>query len=74
MGQAVFSDGLADPRQWTADASLTDVGCNWYLNRFVKLTFDWQRAMFGSPVLLNPDKNLYGLECDLFWLRCQLYF
>ena len=32
---------------------MVDVGFNWYLNKFVKVYFDWEHAMFGSPVVYN---------------------
>lgn len=74
LGSEVFSAGLANPENWTDCASITDIGLNWYLNRFVRLTFDWQHAMYASPVLLNEHKDLRSTVNDLYWLRCQLYF
>lgn len=74
LGGQVFSSGLANPENWTDCASITDIGLNWYLNRFVRLTFDWQHAMYATPVLLNEQKDLRSTVNDLYWLRCQLYF
>ena len=74
IGNQVFSAGLADPHDWTNSAGITDIGCNWYLTRFVRLTMDWQHAMYATPVLLNEQKDLRSTRNDLFWLRCQLYF
>jgi phosphate-selective porin OprO/OprP len=70
----VFSGGFADPDDWTNRAAITDVGCNWYLNRYVRVTFDWQHAMYADPVLLNEAQDLRSRTNDLYWLRCQLYF
>ena len=53
---------------------MTGVGFNWYLNKFVKIYFDWEHAMFGSPVLYNTQTRARQLTSDLFWLRFQVYF
>jgi len=74
LGDAVFRDGLADPRNWSANAYMTDVGFNWYLNQYVKFYIDWQHASFGKPILLNPNSGLFGRYSDMFWVRCQVYF
>ncbi|WP_397568646.1 OprO/OprP family phosphate-selective porin [Schlesneria sp. T3-172] len=74
LGQQVFSADLANPNDWTNNAGITDIGFNWYLNRYVRMTFDWQHSMFASPVLLNKEKDLRSKTDDLFWIRCQLYF
>ena len=74
LGNQVFSAELANPNDWTNNAAITDIGFNWYLNRFVRLTFDWQHSMYASPVLLNRQKDLRSTTNDLFWVRCQLYF
>jgi phosphate-selective porin OprO/OprP len=72
LSRRVFTDGLADANLWTNRADMTDVGFNWYLNKFVKLYFDWEHAVFAQPVYFRPG----GLQktSDLFWLRAQVYF
>ncbi len=72
LDQSVFTNGLADPNQWTNHAKLIDAGLNWYLNKFVKVYFDWEHAIFGSPVMLNPGQ--FETSNDLFWVRTQVYF
>ena len=57
LGKQVFTGGFADPNQWTDHVQLTDVGFNWYLNKWTKIYFDWQHAMFASPVVLSPGKG-----------------
>lgn len=74
LGDSVFDAGLADRERWTNRIGLTDIGLNWYLTRTTKLYFDWQRSYYGSPVILNPAKDLFGRTNDLFWIRCQFYF
>lgn len=74
IGNRIFTAGLADPAKWTNRAAITDIGWNWYLNRFVRITFDWQHAMYADPVLLNEAKDLRSRHNDLYWVRCQLYF
>jgi len=72
VGDEVFTAGLADPALWSDQAYTTDVGFNWYPNRYLKFYFDWQHAVFGSPVQFRPGAS--QLTSDLFWLRMQLYF
>jgi phosphate-selective porin OprO/OprP len=73
LDSRVFTAGLADPNLWTNRADMTDVGFNWYMNKFVKLYFDWEHAMFAQPVFFRPGPGLTKTN-DLFWLRCQVYF
>ncbi len=72
LGRQVFTGGFADPNQWTDHVQLTDVGFNWYLNKWTKVYFDWQHAMFASPIVLSPGKS--QLTSDLFWFRFQFYY
>ncbi|MFO0953713.1 MAG: porin [Isosphaeraceae bacterium] len=74
LGHVVFTEGLADGRDWTADVGMTDLGLNWYPNRWVKIYLDWQHAAYGSPVLINEAKGVFGRSSDLLWVRCQVYF
>ncbi len=72
VGQQVFTYGLSDPNLWSNRAELVDVGLNWYLNKFVKIYFDWEHAMFGDPVYFAPGR--LQKTSDLFWFRFQVYF
>jgi len=72
LDSRVFTAGLADPNLWTNHAKLIDVGVNWYLNQFIKLYFDWEHPMFGSPVFSSSGQ--FRRSDDLFWIRSQLYF
>jgi phosphate-selective porin OprO and OprP len=72
LDPVVFTAGLADPTLWTNRAQLIDVGCNWYLNKFVKVYAGWEHAIFATPVFSNsghPQK-----ASDMFWMRTQVYF
>jgi len=54
----------------------TDIGLNWYLNQYIRITFDWQHSMFNHPISLSPGvagAKTSALE-DLYWLRFQLYY
>jgi hypothetical protein len=51
---------------------LVDVGVNWYLNQFIKVSFDWEHAILGKPVV--PTDGHFREQSDLFWVRTQLYF
>ena len=68
----IFTAGLADPNLWTNRVDMTDVGFNWYLNKFVKIYFDWEHVMFAQPVYFRP--GALQKTNDLFWFRFQVYF
>ncbi len=74
IGNELFERGLANAEEWTNEVSMTDVGFNWYLNRYTKFYLDWQHAEFGSPVLVNAAKEKFSRTNDLLWFRCQVYF
>ncbi|MGZ3301376.1 MAG: OprO/OprP family phosphate-selective porin [Isosphaeraceae bacterium] len=74
LGDILFKDDLANGSSWTNDVSMVDLGVNWYPNRWIKFYLDWQHAAFGSPVLVNEAKGIFGRSTDLFWVRCQVYF
>src|SRR5262249_14919373 len=50
LDPVVFAAGLANPALWTNRAQLIDVGCNWYLNKFVKVYVGWEHAIFANPL------------------------
>jgi phosphate-selective porin OprO/OprP len=72
LGRQVFTGGLADPNLWTDRVDLVDVGLNWYLNKFVKVYFDWEHAMYAQPVYYRPGPGLMSTS-DLFWFRLMMY-
>ncbi|HEU5116824.1 MAG TPA: porin, partial [Isosphaeraceae bacterium] len=72
LGDQVFTHGLTDKNLWTNHTSMVDVGFNWYLNKFVKIYFDWEHAMFAQPIYFAPGK--FQTTSDLYWIRFQLYF
>jgi phosphate-selective porin OprO/OprP len=72
LGHQVFTAGLADPNLWTNHARVVDLGMNWYLNKAVRVIFDWEHAMFGNEVYYRPGR--FASTNDLLWLRLQVYF
>jgi len=72
LDSRVFTAGLADPTLWTNRAQLVDVGCNWYLNKFVKVYLGWEHAIFANPVVFSPGRS--QTSSDLLWMRTQIYF
>lgn len=74
LSDTVFAEGLSDRDLWSNKAYTTDLGFNWYWNKFLKWTFVWQHAGYGSPVLVNEAKDLFSRKNDLFWFRGQVYF
>ncbi|HMF38661.1 MAG TPA: porin, partial [Isosphaeraceae bacterium] len=63
-----------DPNLWTNYTQMVDVGFNWYLNKGVKIYFDWEHAIFGNPVVYNTNTGRKSFNSDLFWFRFQYYF
>ena len=76
IGNQVFTQGLANPALWTNSVGMVDLGVNWYLNKFTRITFDWEHAEFGSPVLYNNAGPfpLRQINSDMFWFRFYFYF
>ena len=72
MGNQVFTGGFADPNQWTKSLYMTDLGVTWSWTQQIKWMFDWQHAVFGSPVVFAPGRT--NLTSDLFWVRMQVFF
>lgn len=72
----VLHNGLLVPGANANQVNATDIGCHWYLNEYVKFTFDWQHAMFNQPISTAPGNSsakTINTE-DLLWLRFQLYY
>jgi phosphate-selective porin OprO/OprP len=77
LDRDIFTAGLADPNLWTNRVKLIDVGVNWYLNKFVKIYFDWEHAIFASPVFAANTPSgqaAFRTTNDLFWVRFQFYY
>jgi phosphate-selective porin OprO and OprP len=74
LNRRVFTAGLADPNLWTNHTQMVDVGFNWYLNKSVKIYFDWEHAIFGDPVVFNTNTGRKSSSSDLYWIRFQFYF
>ena len=72
LGKSVFSGHLADSTLWSRQAQMVDVGFNWYLNKFVKMYFDWEHTIFGTPAEYRP--GALAKTNDLYWIRFQVYF
>ncbi len=70
VGQQVFTAGFADPNLWSNKAYMVDVGFNWYLNKFVKIYFDWEHAIFGQPVYYSPEH--FSKTNDTFWAQLSV--
>ncbi|HVA50648.1 MAG TPA: porin [Pirellulales bacterium] len=71
LGGDVLSSGLATATS-ANNANVTDIGFNWYLVHYVKLTVDWQYSEYNRPVALTPGSTTKFN--NLFWFRSQIYF
>lgn len=74
LDDTVFTAGLADADDWTRRVSMVDLGWNWYPNRYVKFYFDWQLALFDSPVLIEPATGRRVGQNHTLWARAQVFF
>jgi phosphate-selective porin OprO and OprP len=72
FSSAAFGVPLADPATSANRANVTDIGFNWYLNHYVKLTVDWQYSAYNQPVLLTTTTTTSFN--NLFWFRTQVFF
>jgi phosphate-selective porin OprO/OprP len=72
LGDEVFENGFANPDNWTSQATTTEIGLNWYLNDYLKVSMFWLHGEFGTPVQFQPGR--IENSTDMAWLRCQLYF
>lgn len=72
VGDEIFTGGFADPNLWANRVQVIDAGFNWYLNKYMKVYFDWQHSIFNQPVTYRPGG--WQKTSDLFWLRFQLFF
>jgi phosphate-selective porin OprO and OprP len=71
-GGKVFTNGLVDPKLWSNEATVLDIGVNWFLSRYVRIWLDWQYSRFGSPVQVGP--NRFTNSENLYWVRTQLFY
>jgi phosphate-selective porin OprO/OprP len=69
----ILGNGLSDPTLWSNRAWSTNVGFNWYLNRYLKVYLDWQHSEFGDPVYYAPPDRKQ-IANELFWFRLQLFY
>ncbi len=69
-----FDDGYANPLVSAQRARAWGAGVNWYLNRWIKLMFDYEQTFFedgGGGTLANPgDRD----DEKVFFFRTQLAF
>lgn len=46
----VFARSFADPSKYTDGSDICTGGLNWYLNKYLKLMFEYEHARFDSPL------------------------
>jgi phosphate-selective porin OprO/OprP len=78
MGPNVFTgtaaNRLADPTVVSNGAIESTFGFNWYLNKWIRVQFNWEHALFDRPVQLGPSRaNVYRHE-DSLMTRMQIIF
>ena len=71
LGKSVFTGHLADPNLWSREAQMVDVGFNWYLNTFVRMQFNWERAYYAQPINIGASNRLFS-STDALMTRLQL--
>jgi phosphate-selective porin OprO/OprP len=77
LGGDVFTKGpfqLANPANSAGEAIESTLGLNWYLNRQVRIQFNWEHAAFDRAVLLGPPPNGKLGHQDTIATRFQVIF
>jgi phosphate-selective porin OprO/OprP len=77
LGGDVFDKGvaqLANPANSAGEAIESTFGFNWYLNRQVRVQFNWEHAEFDRGVLLGPPPNGKLGHQDTLATRFQFIF
>ena len=75
VGEVVFDPGLvqlADPTAVSNSATEMTLGFNWYLNKWVRMQFNYEHAWFGRAVRLGPGPQ--GLFRDQESIQTRLQF
>ena len=65
---------LANPVGNSREASELTLGFNWYLNRWVRVQFNWEHAWFRQPVQLGPGPQGLLDHQDTLLTRLQVIF
>jgi phosphate-selective porin OprO/OprP len=65
---------LADPTRFSNEATEMTLGFNWYMNRWVRMQFNWEHAWFEDPVRLGPGPNGLLSHQDTLLTRLQIIF
>jgi phosphate-selective porin OprO/OprP len=73
----VFTPGpfqLANPSNSAGVCTESTLGFNWYLNRQMRMQFNWEHAHFDRGVLLGPGPNGHLGHQDTLGTRFQIIF
>jgi phosphate-selective porin OprO/OprP len=65
---------LADPAKFSRGATELTAGFNWYLNRWVRMQFNYEHAWFDDAVRLGPGPQGLLRHQDSLLARLQLIF
>jgi phosphate-selective porin OprO and OprP len=77
VGDVVFAPGparLADPALYSRGATELTLGFNWYLNKWVRVQFNWEHAWFDDPVRFGPGPGGLSQHQDSLLSRLQVIF
>src|SRR4029450_1104575 len=76
-GDIVFAPGpgrLSNPSDFSNASTEMTLGFNWYLNRWVRVQFNWEHAWFDQPVRLGPGSEGRMASQDTLMTRLQVIF
>ena len=65
---------VADPKKFSSAASELTLGFNWYLNKWVRVQFNYEHAWFDTPVRLGPGPRGLLDHQDSLLTRLQVIF
>ena len=77
LNDGVFTPGpaqLANPKLFSRGATEMTLGYNWYLNKWVRMQFNWEHAWFDDPVQLGSGPRKLTIDSDTLMTRVQIIF
>jgi phosphate-selective porin OprO and OprP len=77
VGADAFTPGVAqlsNPALWSSGATELTSGFNWYLNKWVRIQFNWEHAWFDQPVELGTAPVGKTQHQDSLLTRFQIIF
>lgn len=73
INKSMVTDGFVDPLINATQLNQLMTGVNWYVNKYVKFSFNWMNDRTNKPVPLGTNGHLSS-EYNTYWGRITMYF